>query len=63
MGSYLLHIGVGLGVVGVGADEDTVVLIVQRGCRQLRHLADHAMLLPGGHHDGQRLLVHPSKAL
>ncbi len=62
---HLVHVGVvqahrvdvrlGLRVVGVGADEDLVVFVVQGGGRQARHLAHHADLVPGRHHDRQRL--------
>ena len=52
----LVDVALGLGIVRVRADEDVVVLVVQRGRRQLGHLADDAGLVPGRNHDGQRLL-------
>ncbi len=57
-----VDIGLGLRVVGVGADEDLVVLVVDgRGC-QARHLAHHAHFVPGRDHDGQRFLRYLEQA-
>ncbi|MNE66810.1 hypothetical protein D3C80_1623830 [compost metagenome] len=41
-------------VVGVGADKDLVVLVVDGRSGQARHFTDHADFVPGGDHDGQR---------
>ena len=53
----LLDFALGLGIVRVGADEDMVVFVIQRGGRKFSHLADDAVLLPSRHHDGQRLFI------
>ena len=51
-----VHFRLGLLVVGVGADEDRVVLVLQAGLGGLQHPRDDAEFLPGRHHDGERRL-------
>ena len=58
-----IYLGLGLGVVRVGADEDLIVLVVHGAGHQLGHLADHADFLPGRHHDRQRFLPGLIQAL
>ncbi|MNZ76348.1 hypothetical protein D3C78_948510 [compost metagenome] len=51
--AHRIDIGLGLRVVGVGADEDLVIFIIDGRGGQACHLAYHADFVPGRDHDCQ----------
>ncbi|MNI14292.1 hypothetical protein D3C73_675500 [compost metagenome] len=53
MQAHRIDVGLGLGVVGVGADENLIVLVVDGRGGQARHFTDHADFVPRRHHDRQ----------
>ncbi|MCY1413870.1 hypothetical protein D9M71_293070 [compost metagenome] len=53
--AHRIDVGLGLRVVGVGADEDLVVLVVDGRRGEARHFTYHAHFVPGRDHDGQGL--------
>ncbi|MNC16279.1 hypothetical protein D3C75_641280 [compost metagenome] len=60
--AHRVDVGLGLRVVGVGANENLVVLVVDgRGC-QACHFTDHAHFVPGRDHDGQGLFRYFEQA-
>ncbi|MNF37276.1 hypothetical protein D3C84_181930 [compost metagenome] len=61
--AHRVHIGLGLRVVGVGADKNLVILVVDGRGGQACHLTHHAHLVPGRDHDCQGLFRHLEQAL
>ena len=57
------HLPLGVEVVGVGADEDVEVGIVEGVDRVVDHVEDDVRLVPGRDHDGDRLLRHAHELL
>ena len=62
MQAHRIDIGLGLRVVGVGADKNLVVLVIEGGGCQARHLANDAHFVPGRHHDCQRFFRYLEQA-
>jgi hypothetical protein len=52
-----LDLGDGRRIVHIGADEDQIVLIVERHNHVLDHRRNHRLLEPCWNHDGEGLLV------
>ncbi|MNZ41017.1 hypothetical protein D3C78_585550 [compost metagenome] len=58
-----IDVGLGLRVVGVGADKDLVVFVVDGRGRQARHFTHHAHFVPSRDHDRQGFFRHLEQAL
>ena len=43
--AHFVNITLSIGVVGVGANKDMIVFVVERGRRQLGHIADDARFI------------------
>ena len=49
--AHFVNITLSIGVVGVGANKDMIVFVVERGRRQLGHIADDARFIPRRNHN------------
>ena len=49
--AHFVNITLSIGVVGVGANKDMIVFVVERGRRQLGHIADDARFIPCRNHN------------